>query len=74
MPDDFVGNVICPAVRLEVAALQHLYQLIHRLPLLLMGASRLQELWVQTCPPLEDSLSRYGAIVSVNRPLRLSAS
>jgi len=38
------------------------------------GLVSVKELWVNTCPPLEDPLPDYGSVDSVNRPVRLSAS
>ena len=38
------------------------------------GLVSIKKLWVNTCPPLADSLSGYDPITFVNRPLRLSAS
>jgi hypothetical protein len=38
------------------------------------GLLSVKELWVSTCPPQEDSLPNRGPAISVNRPVRLSAS
>jgi len=38
------------------------------------GLVSVKERWVNTCPPLEDSLSSYGPVSSVNRPCKLVLS
>jgi len=38
------------------------------------GLLSVKELWVNTCPPQEDSLPDYGPVGSVNRLVRLPAS
>ena len=38
------------------------------------GLVSIKKLWVNTCPPLVDSLSGYGPLSSVNRPCELVLS